>query len=253
LLKSNLTVLNLSECNSVDGSTVTCIVNLFHNQLRTLKLDKCPQIDDNCITYALSKIRHLQELSLMFCVQLTDKALMTNDQSTDKQCLQLRHIFLGGNTNLTEKSVLDLVDSSPKLKTCSIPAIPAISDLTLVHLGKACLAVQHVNVALCINITPLGVRSLVEGCKNLKTLDFGGLEKLTDLALDSIQKCQALKLLDISRTVHLTDIGICALVKACKNLSTLRMRATSPDTMFPACLFQDLQKLRPNLTVIKNY
>jgi hypothetical protein len=206
--KKNTKAFNfILECTLLTGESVVAIVDALKDKIKFLKLDKCPNIDDNSVYFALSKAIQLQEISLMFCGQLTEKALLGKQPSEEvkegfvedilsqNQSLihhlsppvyQLKHLYLGGNMEMPEHAVMKMIQCCPRLKTCSIPAILGITDNCLIAISKHCPSLQHINVSLCSSVSSVGVIEIVKGCKMMKHLDLSGVTKLTDDALDNL-------------------------------------------------------------------
>jgi flagellar biosynthesis GTPase FlhF len=166
----------------------------------------------------------------------------------------LKTLYIGGCSAASENSVISLVSRAPRLSTLSVPALD-ISDLTMLHIAKSVPRLQHLNVALCANITPVGIRGTVRSCKNMKFLDVSGIETFDDSVLDEIsENCENLKTLDISKTFFYSPEVVLGLVKKLKHsLTLIRMRARSDEETYSEDFIQSLSECAPNLTIFRNY
>jgi len=245
---STLTVLNLSECPNMDSLVLMSIIDQMQKQqkLKILKLDRCSQISDKAVFYALSNLVNLQEISLMFCEQLSGHSLCgeTNFDVENSITYQLQHIYLGGSSNISEKSLVDFFRKCPKLKTCSIPAINEVADPTLITIGSHCPNLQHLNIALCPLVSTVGVHEILCKCKNMKHLDVGGVKKLDDTIMEDIYTCRSLKALDISNNVLISEASVLKVVQGCPSLNTLKLR----NLCFSEEFYNILGTINPTLT-----
>lgn len=247
------------------------MVDLLTEKLKFMKLDKCSKIDDKSVYYCLNKVTQLQELSIMFCGQLTEKALLgdttqqqneqgnfvahSDDFESSQWVYQLRHIYFGGLMEMPEHAVISIIEHSPKLKTCSIPAILGITDTCLHKIANSCPSLQHINISLCNSVTSEGPIKLIEKCKMLKHVDFSGVVKLTDQVLDNLADVaeemngHSLKVLDVSKCSLMTEKSILRVVNKCNNLTTLRLKGISN---FSDSFQDSVTKIRPYVNVTKD-
>jgi hypothetical protein len=246
----------ISGLNVLSDTSLMQIINVLYPTLMTLKIDRCNRISDNSIKLILQKCRQLNELSVMFCSQLTDAAfdcLEIPNKDDHRIKLQLKHAYLGG-TEFTDKSIMRISWYCPKLKILTIPYLKELTDLAMLRVGRECTRLQHLNVALCAKLTPAAVTYILSHCPRMRHLDISGIANMTDISLQYIaQYGSSLKNLDISGGSHYSEEAILEVVQKCKALQVLKMRAKDERQQFPTTLFQKLNTIKPYLQIEKNY
>lgn len=201
-------LLNL-DLPAIDNDSLRQIVLNLKSTLSNIKLDRYESfvliilklsvrtISDETVAFCIHHLQHLDDLSLMFCEQLTGDCLYPYKETQETELvaepesspaeedqsefaskprkpdlslpvLPMTSLYLGGNINVASTALSYFVQRTPLLKNLSIPALVTVNDSTLNRIGKCCPRLQHLNVSLCKKVSTLGVKMLTRRCHALK-------------------------------------------------------------------------------------
>lgn len=186
---TNITSLNLAECDEVTDSGIRHICNL--KNLTYLNLSYCEGVTDAGIS-ELCNLQALTSLDLSNCQRFTNSPQLQKLQAL---------------TSLDFESCTEVTDE----------AIEAISDLP---------ALTFLNLFYCRSVTDAGIRKLGTKLTSLTFLDLSWCYQVSDFGLQfiSILGLRSLKYLGLSHNKKVTDSGIMTLLKGLPALTYLDIR-----------------------------
>jgi hypothetical protein len=223
-LSPALRILNLSDCRNLDGEHWVKIVVALRKTLSTVKLDRCVSVSNKAIQFLIRKLRILDELSLMFCTQLTDQCLLPDDIRVDQQhetppIIGGRNV-MGGDLGQQAGALADLdlivVQEQAEhhhgrlLRKYKSPWPLRSLQLRTLYLGGN------------MNMTEAAICFFVTRTPKLKTLSIPALLTVKDTTLIRIGKaCPRLQHLNTSICHKVSTQGVIGLVRRCRNLRFL--------------------------------
>ncbi|PHZ15626.1 RNI-like protein [Rhizopus microsporus ATCC 52813] len=178
--------LNLSWCRNITGHGILPIITSCSTHLRYLKLNGCPQLDDNTMELLGQHLPNLTYLSLAACTSLTDTGVLSF-LSSGKGSGLLTHLNLSSCARLT--------------------------DATLRHLSQYAVSLTHLELSGCVLMTDQGFCYLAPRLKTLVYLDLEDLQQITGITVRAIANNQPeLKRLCLSNCTHISDDAITHLI-----------------------------------------
>lgn len=194
---SQLERLEMSWCRNITGSGILALVKLSSRTLTHLKINGCPQLDDDTMFLLGSHAPHLTHLSLAACTHLTDSALLSYLKSpTSKHTLT--HVNLASCARLT--------------------------DATLLNLALYTQYLQHLELAGCVLMTDQGFCHLFARVHTFIHLDLEDVHQITTATLRSIANHQPhLQQLCLSSCTQVADDDVAYLVNNCHQLQHLEL------------------------------
>lgn len=159
----NLEKLNMSWCRNITGPGIISMVSTCSN-IRYLKLNGCPQLDDITMSLLGSSLPNLSHLSLAACTSLIDSALLS---------------FLKSH-------------SSKKLTHLNLSSCARLTDASLRSLAIYSKNISHLELAGCVLMTDQGFSFLSPRLRTLVYLDLEDVHQITGATVKSIANNQPL-------------------------------------------------------------
>lgn len=164
-----------------------------------------PRSGPDDLTWLLPACNVLKKIDLTGCVAATPKSLHSLSQ-----CSHLEWLSLAGCVQLECNSVINVLQSFPRLKTLILDDLPLLTD-SIFHIGfEGLLGLREVSVKRC-----------------------GGL---TDNAFSKLGQqswgwtwCDAIERIDLKGCVKISHVGIGLVAAVCTNLSVLVVQGTHAD------------------------
>lgn len=214
---SNLKYLSLKN-SKITGIYLIEIIEKC-KELNIIDVSGCLMIDDNIVNKLLITCPLLNTIEIRNCRKLTDLSI----QYLIEYGKNIIHINIGGNFNITEPGVLQLIKNHPNkhlLQSLNISGLP-ISENILENLSLHCTSLKYLGIGYAI-ISEISLRKYLElsGSKlehlviSWITPPFGYTEDLSPDLLDYISRtCPKLHTLDISGLRNMTYNSILSLVE----------------------------------------
>ncbi|XP_063704978.1 uncharacterized protein LOC134834288 [Culicoides brevitarsis] len=209
--------------NMIRGICISCWEKLaiaFPN-VKFLSLYR-NKIEDACLPVIFKNFRHLEELHLNRCHQITDVGMLDSENSTEPHPI----------SSLTKLRVL-------QMKRCA-----NITDQTFLKMGHL-LNLRDLDVSET-EISADGIAALVEKCPKLERLTFNECPNFDNNCLKSIcETLKRLKFLNISRSKHELDWKLVA-----NNCNYLQILIAEGCAMLIKDIYELFEKI-PSLIYLK--
>ena len=153
-------------------------------QLKHLNLKDCDHICDACLTYISDHFKTLESLNISFCISVTDEGL----EAIAKGLPKLTVLKLQAVDNISSSGLRYVATRCTELKHLDIGFCDWVNDDCLEKLsnGKILDTLGQLNLA-CAHITDEGIRIIAESFHQLKHLNIGQCQELTDQCLSHIR------------------------------------------------------------------
>ncbi|KAK4518708.1 uncharacterized protein ATC70_008930 [Mucor velutinosus] len=193
---SNLERLEMSWCRNITGNGILAFVKQSCSTLTYLKINGCPQLDDDTMASLGSSLPNLTHFSMAACTNLTDTALVSYLKSPSKH--KLTHLNLSSCARLT--------------------------DTTLLALALYTQHIRHLELAGCVLMTDQGFCHLFARVHTLVHLDLEDVHQITAATVRSIANHQPhLQRLCLSSCTQVSDDDVVYLVNSCHQLQHLEL------------------------------
>ncbi|CAI9777746.1 unnamed protein product [Fraxinus pennsylvanica] len=189
------------------------------NNLRSLKLFRCPADWDSLLVVIANRITGLVELHLEK-LQVSDLGLSAISNCVNLEILHLVKIPAGTNAGL-----MAVAEKCKLIRKLHIDGWKTnrISDDGLIAVATHCPSLQEL-VLIGVNPTKLSLEKLAIHCQNLERLALCGSDTVGDAEMWCIAaKCTALKKLCI-KSCPVSDHGIEAFAGGCPNLVKVKFK-----------------------------
>ncbi|KAL9542940.1 hypothetical protein MBANPS3_008361 [Mucor bainieri] len=197
---SKLQRLEMSWCRNITGSGILALVRPSSRTLCYLKINGCPQLDDDTMALLGSSLPNLTHLSMAACTNLTDTALLS---------------YLKSSTSPSSKHKLTHLN----LSSCS-----RLTDATLLNLALYTQHMQHLELAGCALMTDQGFCHLFARVQTFVHLDLEDVHQITTATSRSIANHQPhLQRLCLSSCTQISDDDVVYLVNNCHQLQHLEL------------------------------
>ena len=205
--------------------------------LEIIDVSGCLMIDDYVINQILSICLLLKTIEIRNCRKLTDLSI----QYLNELGSNLVNINIGGNFNITEAGVLQLIQEHPNrhsFQSLNISGLP-ITEGTLESLSLHCTTLKYLGIGYAI-ISEISIRKYLEisgmrlECLILSwiTPPLGYLDSLSFDLLDYIARtCPKLHTLDISGLKNMSYNAILSFIE------TKRAKVSQKNIFFSSFLF----------------
>ena len=183
-------------------NTATLEIMLSHVQkLKIIKFNNCPNIDSICMGLLAKYAGHtIKELYVSNCKQFKLDPLLALSGSIG---------FCAGG--LKKINVLDLSEN------------PAV-DRGLIGISLGCTKLKYLNLQNCIDITDIGVISIVQTNEHLIMLNLSGCILLTNKSAKNIGNfCPNLKSINLSKCSKITNSGVKFIAMNCYQLQNVNL------------------------------
>lgn len=246
----HLSRITLSGIHGVNLSTVTTITQQCGQLIQVVKLDSCPNLDDECVQLILKLCPHLKEISFMFCDKLTDNAFLQTPETIFQY--NLRDIYLGGCINVTGESIKHLARLSPKLRNLSIPMVASLTDDVFIEFTKYTPLLDNLNITRAKTPLREGIEALSTNCIYMKNLTISNTS-LDSACLDYIKELKYLNTLDMSNCYQFSEESILDVIRECKILKTLRLNCQDHEKRLTNEFFEEAIRINKELHIQKDY
>ena len=266
LKKSTLDLLLESpNLRSIEISTTIPSIANHLNRQTTLSLQEIrlhgPKIQDLNVKTLCYNVKHLRNLGIFYCANITDKAF-----SKISQCRELDTLTIGHCQSLTEDVYVKHISACSWIQKICINTngqyevfssfgqydvfssfagekypingrssdysydveLTMMSDAGLHALASECRGLRELHVPKCKQITDLGVMAVADNCPQLQILDISGCKNVTDFSLLALaEHSHGLQTLLLNECYHVTEVGVGPLITTCRNLRKLGLSFAS--------------------------
>ncbi|CAK9144176.1 unnamed protein product [Ilex paraguariensis] len=212
---------NLSQCSLLTLDGINSLANSLGSVLRELYIDDCQSIDAMLILPALSKLEHLEVLSVAgiqtVCDDFVSEFVAVRGQN-------MKELLLTNCVNLTDTSLKVIAEYCPGLYVMDLTNLCKLTDSAIGYLANGCGAIQ--TLRLCRNgFSDEAVAAYIETCgQTLKELSLNNVNKVADNTAISLARCSRnLISLDLSWCRNLTDEALGLIVDSCLSLKVLKI------------------------------
>ncbi|RUP45796.1 hypothetical protein BC936DRAFT_147725 [Jimgerdemannia flammicorona] len=155
----------------------------------------------------------------------------------DGECLvhvarlsNLRRLGIAEMSDLEDDAVMQVLERCPLLEAVNFSETDITDEILRVMSERLSSTLQTAALNRCKNITDVGVRLLVERCRNLQRLGLNWCQ-LTDKTLQVLGQVAGPKLLSISvaRCAMMTPTGFSALFHGCTDLELVDAKSSNVD------------------------
>ncbi|KAF7563779.1 hypothetical protein G7046_g324 [Stylonectria norvegica] len=186
------------------------------NNLETLNLSGCPELDDAALKtmfhgvepeidilseLAVVPARKLRMLDLSRCVRLTDAGV----KAIGHVVPDLQGLRLSACKSLTDAGLERILGSTPRLTHLELEDLEGITNSLLSeHLARAPCAstLEHISLSYCESVGDVGVLPIMQKCVRLRQIDLDNT-KISDLVLAEAASMVA------NRSKRSMDSGTC--------------------------------------------
>ncbi|KAL9537820.1 hypothetical protein MBANPS3_011432 [Mucor bainieri] len=138
-------------------------------KIKSLVLNKCPQITDHGVLAIARLGRYLHFLHLGHCAQITDASI----QRLAAACLRLRYLDLASCTNITDAAVAELAKHLPRLKRIGLVKCSRITDAAVHSLARHARiagSIERIHLSFCSRLSVRAITELLNACQRLSHL-----------------------------------------------------------------------------------
>ncbi|KAG2431299.1 hypothetical protein HYH02_013430 [Chlamydomonas schloesseri] len=196
-LVPQLTHLNLADCRGLGAESLAAALPRLQ-QLRSVRLDLIPEVDDGVLVALATKLPHLTELSLRCCQAVTDAGLRALAASGRGPHLELLRIDECGG-RVTDAGLAALASQCRALKVFSARRCTKLGDEALAELLRAGGCCTHLCLSGVAGVGPAVAAALAGSCRgSLEELDVSFCRKLPDRCLGLVlERCAKLRRLAV--------------------------------------------------------
>ena len=150
-----------------DQNTAVLLVAKVHPSLRYIVLSG-PVTTNLTVSNLCSYNRGISTLFLDGCPQIDNSSL----QFIGANQLQLTHISIANNKNITKQGIASLVEGCKLIKSIVLRGCSKLGDLTMKKIAENCSELTFIDVAECPDVGFAGLLLLGESCRKLKKVKF---------------------------------------------------------------------------------
>jgi F-box/leucine-rich repeat protein 2/20 len=188
--------------------------------LVTLQLEECTRMTDSGLKTVAAYSPLLEVVSVMYCFQLTDIALIAIGQ----HCPNLR-VLVVDYMSITDQGIAAIAAGCPLLEELSLSDCPRTGP-ALAVIARSCPRLRRFNASHS-KAPPDAVLALARYCPLLEHFDIRGSNQVGDEEIKALARgCPALKTLDIIGA-SVTERGLQAVRKYCRNLQKIELTTRS--------------------------
>lgn len=235
---------------NVPSTNITILddMQFCFRDVKSLKVNKCPNFDDDVMLKFAEICKQLTSLHLINCCGTISNSGLIEFKN---RCFHLESVKFESCNNLSNDFLREFVETSPSLaslslRCCDYITIDAIlaadrskhapslrvlkleycysfPRLDLTGLLNSCWDLEVLSLlGSCERISDANVIEISTSCKCLKELHLDACGELTDAAFRSIAAfCPHLQRLTVDRSKHITDDGLAQVARACPALEFL--------------------------------
>lgn len=187
-----LELLRINQCSKVSDKGIIAVAKTCH-KLRQITMDQCTKVTDASLKALVDNCPKLQAISCMSC-DLTDVGVGYLSKAPDLQFMEVSNI-----KGLTNKCIMKVVGSCPKLECINVSLCTSINDECVDYIARHAKSLKSIYLVSC-NLTDSALMSLGTHCKTIETVDVGWCKGITDAGVDHISRiCPTLKYLGLMR------------------------------------------------------
>ena len=181
---NRLQTLSVAGCKQINISSFRGLCDKDKGEgfthLRHLNLRDCDHICNTCLQYISNHLKTLESLDISFCISLTDEGL----EAIAKGLQKLKVLKIQAVDNVTSNGLGHIANRCTRLKHLDVGFCDWVDDdcLEKVSSGKIMNSLEHLNLA-CARITDVGIQVVAETFHQLKHLNLGQCQALTDWSL----------------------------------------------------------------------
>ncbi|EPS68976.1 hypothetical protein M569_05792 [Genlisea aurea] len=174
-----ITRLSLSWCNKNMNSLVISLVPKFTRlEKLILRQTATPQLEDDAVEAISSHCRELAELDLSKSFNLRDRSLF----ALSRRGRNLVVLNVSGCSEFGDAALGRLLGSCRNLRSLNLCGCgKAATDEALKVIGSNCRELQSLNLGWCDRVGDEGVKSLADGCLDLRAIDLCGCILITGI------------------------------------------------------------------------
>ncbi|CAM6096718.1 unnamed protein product [Calypogeia fissa] len=254
----------LMSCNSVDDACLECLKKC-RASLRVLDVARCHNVSGQGIRALASGPVSLQQLTLSYCLPITNGLLATLEKFDSLQVIRLDGCHIEGNelafigkgckslkvfsvskcSGVTDEGIQAVVEECRDLDEIDLTCCRELTDLTLTSIAKSCRGLLSLKMESCGLITHLGLSYLGSGCTRLEALDLTDCRSVDDEGLKWLSRCTALRTLKLGICLSVSDRGIAYIAASCSNLREIDLyRSTAVGDSSAAAIAHGCPRLR---------
>ena len=167
-----------------------------------IDLHDCKLITSPSVTTLINTLRHLRELRLAHCTEISSSAFLNLPEEMTFDSLRI--LDLTACENVKDDAVVRIVNAAPRLRNLVLAKCRHISDVAVHAISKLGKNLHYVHLGHCSNITDEAVKRLVQSCNRIRYIDLGCCTNLTDESVTRLATLPKLKRIGYSVRRHLT-------------------------------------------------
>ncbi|KAJ8669039.1 hypothetical protein QAD02_000298 [Eretmocerus hayati] len=227
-----LQCLDLSWCGNYDMISSTSFVNFLQcsgKNLIRLRLNCCRFVNDTVIQEISQTCKHLKELCLRNCTEISSSGFSTLESLENLERLELYR------TSVETATLCSILRKNHQIRHLNLAGMHNRLDMDVVstEIAASCSKIESIDFWKAQSLTADGIRAL-SNCSGLKEIDFGwcsGVGALGDSLRVFLSSCKNLEKVFLTYMRNLTDRDLEPLFscRRLKQLDLLGARTLSPD------------------------
>lgn len=171
--------------------------------LEYLGLQDCQKLTDDALKYISAGLKNLKSINLSFCGSITEFGLKHLSTMTE-----LRELNLRSSDVVTDQGLRYLSEGCLQLHVLDVSFCDKIGDAGLTFVAQGLPAITSLSLNSCA-ITDASLVKIAQSLTDLKTLNIGQCNRLTDTAVIAIaDHCQNLTEIDLYGCPLVTTAGL---------------------------------------------
>lgn len=213
--------INLGQCSLLTSVGISSIADSLGSVLRELYLDDCQSIDAILILPALSKLEHLEVLSLAGLPTVCDDFVC---QFVSVRGHNLKELVLADCMNLTDYSLKVISETCSGLCALDLTNLCKLTDSAIGYLANGCQSIQSFKLRRNA-FSDEAMAAYLETCgESLEELSLNNVNKVAhNTAISLSRHSRNLQSLDISWCRNLTNEAVGLIVDSCLSLKMLKL------------------------------
>ncbi|XAR51090.1 hypothetical protein NMG60_11005625 [Bertholletia excelsa] len=213
--------INLSQCSLLTSNGINSLADSLASVLRELYIDDCQNIDAMYILPALSKLEHLEVLSLTGIQTVCDDFVC---KFVAARGHNIKELVLTNCTKLTDSSLKSISETCTGLRMLDLGNLWRLTDCAMRYLANGCQTIE--TLKLCRNpFSDEAVAAYLETSgESLKDLSLNNVKKVShNTAISLSTRAKNLFSLDLSWCRNLTNEAVGLIVDSCLSLRVLKL------------------------------
>ena len=169
----------------------------FSQNVSQLKKFECPpNFNDEDLIKLIPHFRHLSVLKFFKCKNISDKSLVHLSKNWPEDRPRLKELIVYECNKVTDEGVESLLSSCNSIKILFLSS-NKLTARSFHFIGRTCGEIRkltlgitgdiwHKNINKIQNVTDDGIRTISEGCKQLRQLNLNHCVNVTDLSLQHL-------------------------------------------------------------------